>query len=276
MKCLFLSVLKRLIHFIYFGYFISLFAALIIIAFPFTMLFLLLPKKACDTAMFHMMKLGSFLLFIFSGIIPQNIHRKKINFSKSYIIIPTHKSYIEAASIYTSIPSIFKTLGKKELEKTPVYGLIFKTVCISVDRSSLTARALSFRKMKNELEKGLSIIIFPEGTFTDIPGNILLPFQDGSFTLAIMQQTDLLPVLYPDSCARMHPSKFTQMTPGTNRAVFLPEISVSGLQKKDMQHLKEYTQLYMQSCLDHLLSNNAESVWGFAQDFQKNNSILPV
>ena len=98
--------------------------------------------------MFRMMQGGSRLLFLMSGIIPKNIHRKHIDFSKSYIIIPSHKSYIEAASIYTSIPTLFKTLGKKEIERTPIYGLIFKTVCITVDRSSLSARALSFRKMK--------------------------------------------------------------------------------------------------------------------------------
>jgi 1-acyl-sn-glycerol-3-phosphate acyltransferase len=137
--------------------------------------------------MFRMMKLSSNILCICSGITPKNIGRDHIDFKQSYIIIPTHKSYIEAATLYTSIPSLFKTLGKKELEKVPVYGLIFKTVCISVDRSSLTARALSFRKIKNELEQGLSVTIFPEGTFKDIPDNQLLPFQDGSFTLAIMQ-----------------------------------------------------------------------------------------
>lgn len=224
--------------------------------------------------MFRMMKLGSNMLFIFSAIIHKNIHRKKIDFSKTYIIIPTHKSYIEAASIYASIPTLFKTLGKKELEKAPIYGLIFKTVCISVDRSSLSARALSYRKMKNELEQGLSITIFPEGTFEDIPHQKLLAFQDGCFTLAIMQKTDLLPILYLDSCERMPPSKYMHMSPGVNRAVFLPAISVSGLQKKDLQQLKNYTQNYMQCCLDYIIQYDTKGVWDFAIEFQKNNSIL--
>lgn len=270
---LFLHVLKIGLQFIYFLYFTLLFAILIIIFVPFTFLFLLLPKKICDVSMFRMMKLGSNILFLCSGILPKNIHREKIDFSKSYIIIPTHQSYIEAASIYTSIPALFKTLGKKELEKTPLYGFIFKTVCISVDRSSLSARALSFRKMKNELEQGLSIVIFPEGTFKDIPQANILPFQDGSFTLAVMQQTDLLPILYLDSVKRMHPSKYIKMSPGINRAVFLPPVAAAGLQKKDVQDLKAFTQSYMQSCLDFIRENNTDSVWDFAMQYQKNNPI---
>lgn len=266
-------MLKKGLQFIYFLYFALLFATLIIISFPFTFIALLLPKKLCDMVMFRMMQGGSRLLFLMSGIIPKNIHRKHIDFSKSYIIIPSHKSYIEAASIYTSIPTLFKTLGKKEIERTPIYGLIFKTVCITVDRCSLSARALSFRKMKQELEQGLSITIFPEGTFDDTPHTRLLPFQDGCFTLAIMQQTDLLPILFLDSTNRMHPSKITQMTPGLNRSVFLPSISVLDLQKKDLPALKTYTQLYMQQCLDFILQHGPDQVWHFAHQYLQNNAI---
>lgn len=224
--------------------------------------------------MFRMMKTGSNILLVGSGIFPKNLYRSETDFSKPYIIIPTHKSYIEAASLYSSIPVLFKTLGKKELEKVPVYGLIFKTVCISVDRSSLSARALSFRKIKTELEEGMSVTIFPEGTFKDLPDHHLLPFQDGCFTLAIMQQTDLLPVIYPDSCARMHPSKFTQMSPGVNRAVFLPPVSVKGLQKKDLQPLKNYTYLYMQGCFNFISMHDSGSVYEYALQYQKNNPLL--
>ena len=59
---------------------------------------------------------------------PKNYHRSKIDFSKSYIITPNHQSFIDAAIIYTSIPQLFKSLGKKEIEKTPIYGIIYKMV----------------------------------------------------------------------------------------------------------------------------------------------------
>lgn len=226
--------------------------------------------------MFRLMKFGANTLFILSGIFPKNFHRQKIDFDKSYIIIPNHSSYIDAASIYTSIPNVFKTLGKKEIEKVPIYGIIFKAVCITVDRSSLAARALSFRRMKNELESGLSIVIFPEGTFADTPPSHLLPFQDGCFTLAIMQKTDLLPILYLDACNRMHPSRFAEMSIGYNRAVFLPSLSVKNLEKGDVQNFKRYVQNYMQSCMDFIRAQNAEEVWNFALEYQKQHVFSRV
>jgi len=269
-----MNVFKQALGLFYFLYFALIVAIFILIAFPFTFLLFLFPSKVGDSFMFYVVKLGCYFLTWAGGMIPQNIHRKKVDFSKPYITIPTHSSYLDAANIYTALPKLFKALGKKELEKTPLYGRIFKAVCISVDRSSLLARATSFRKMKQELERGLSIVIFPEGTFQDEPTKELLPFQDGSFTLALLQKTDLLPLLFIDSSKRMHPSKITKLSMGKNRAIFLPPIPIQNIEKKDVEKLKNFTQNYMQSCLHFIDENNTDDVWNFAQQFQKNNSIL--
>jgi 1-acyl-sn-glycerol-3-phosphate acyltransferase len=223
--------------------------------------------------MFWLLKIISNLWFLLIGIFPFNYNIKKVNFSKSYIITPNHQSFLDAAIIYTSIPHLFKTLGKKEIEKAPFYGVIYKAVVITVDRSSLAARATSFRKMKTELEKGNSIAIFPEGTFSDTPLPNLLPFQDGCFSLAILQQVDILPVLFIDASKRLHPSKLIRFSPGLNRTIYLPPISCTGLEKKDMEALKNYTQQYMQACLNYCRINNKKSVWQFALNWQNENSI---
>ncbi|HMN32333.1 MAG TPA: lysophospholipid acyltransferase family protein [Chitinophagaceae bacterium] len=220
------------------------------------------------------MKLSANILLFTTGLIPTNLFRKKVDFSKTYIIIPNHSSYLDAVNIYTAMPKIFKSLGKKELENVPVYGTIFKTVCISIDRSSLKARALSFRKMKAELERGISILIFPEGTFPDEPRNDLLPFLDGCFSLAIMQQVELLPVLFQDSSNRIHPSNILKISIGKNRSIFLPPISTNQLQKDDIEKLKLFTQNYMQSCKDFLAGNEPSQLWNYAMEYQKNHSIL--
>lgn len=265
----------KIIQIIYFVYFVIIFAVLILIAFPITLLASFFPnKKFIDYFMFYLLKLGANLLLIISGIIPKNIFRERVDFTKPYIIIPNHSSYMDAVNIYTSIPRIFKSLGKAELEKIPVYGKIFKTVCISVDRSSLKARALSFRKMKEELEKNYSILLFPEGTFHDEPSMQLLPFQDGCFSLAIMQQSDLLPVLFLDSAKRIHPSKLYRMSMGKSRSLFLPPISTSALSKNDIEKLKQFTQNYMQTCIYFLQENKQSELWDFALEYQKNNPIL--
>lgn len=223
--------------------------------------------------MFWLMKIISNCWFILCGMFPINYNRRKINFSKSYIITPNHQSFIDAAIIYTSIPHVFKTLGKIEIRKAPIYGLIYKTVVITVDRSSMTARAASFRKMKSELDNGNSIVIFPEGTFSNTPQPNLLPFQDGAFSLAIMQQVAILPVLILDASERLHPSKLLQFTPGLNRTVFLPPISCEGLDKNDVASLKQYSEKYMQDCLNFARSTKISAVWNFAIKWQETHTI---
>lgn len=232
-----------------------------------------MPKKGRDYGMFWVLKIISNAWFILIGMFPKNYNRNKIDFSKSYLIAPNHQSFMDAAIIYTSIPQLFKTLGKAEVSKAPIYGVIFKMVCITVDRSSVTAKANSFRRMKKEMDEGISMLVFPEGTFTNTPQNELVDFQNGAFALAHMQQVDILPMLFLDTAKRMHPSKLYQVTPGWNRAVFLPPISTKGFDKADLDLLKKYTQNYMQLCLNFCREKNVEDVWNFAVTWLKNNPI---
>lgn len=265
--------MKNLVYLPYFIYVSILFIVLIVLSFPITLCLLLLPESIKDIGMFWLMKIISNLWFILIGMIPLNYHRRKIDFSKSYIIAPNHQSFIDAATIYTSIPHVFKTLGKIEIEKAPIYGVIYKTVVITVDRSSMTAKAASFRKMKKELDKGNSLVIFPEGTFSNTATNQLLPFQDGCFSLAIMQKVDILPILFLDTAKRLHPSKLMQFTSGMNRAVYLPPIVCHHLEKDKIESLKKYTHDYMQACLDFCREKNPNAVWEFALLWQKNNQL---
>jgi len=264
-------VLKKIVQIPYFLYVSFWFILLILISFPITLVLILLPNGMRDRGMFWLMKTISYLWFVLSGILPRNINRSKVDFSKRYIITPNHQSFIDAATIYTSIPNLFKTLGKIELEKTPIYGLIYKTVVITVDRSSLAAKAMSFRKMKLEMDKGISITIFSEGTFPDQPSPKLQPFQAGGYSLAILQQVDILPLLYLDAAYRMHPSQVWNMTPGIHRAVFLPLLSTLGLDKQHAAPLKDYAELYMQHCLDYCRQNKVSDVWEIAELWLKNN-----
>jgi len=266
-------LLKNILYLPYFVYVALLFILLIISVFPITLILLLFPSSITDPCMFWLMKIISNSWFVLIGMIPRNYNKRKVDFSRSYIITPNHQSLLDAAVIYTSIPRVFKTLGKIELRKAPIYGIIYKAVVITVDRSSMTARAASFRKMKTALDHGNSLVIFPEGTFSNTVINDLLPFQDGCFSLAIMQQVDILPVLFLDTSKRMHPSKFYQCTPGWNRTVYLPPVACIGLDKKMVAPLKQLTQNYMQACLDYSREKGVHGVWEFALLWQKNNPL---
>jgi 1-acyl-sn-glycerol-3-phosphate acyltransferase len=264
---------RNTLHILHFVYAVFWFIVLIVCSFFITLILLLFPEPIRDKGMFGLMKLISHTWFVLCGFIQRNYHHDKIDFSQSYIITPNHQSYLDAAIIYTTIPGVFKTLGKVEIEKAPIYGLIYKTVVITVDRSSVTAKANSFRRMKKELEKGLSIVIFSEGTFPPEPQSTLMPFQQGGYSLAHMQKTSILPVLFLDAADRMHPSKLWKTKPGMNRSVFLPPLAADLIQKAEAASIKRYAETYMQSCLDFCRTHSVDEVWNYALLWQKNNPI---
>jgi 1-acyl-sn-glycerol-3-phosphate acyltransferase len=88
------------------------------------------------------------------------------------------------------------------------------------------------------LRKGISVLVFPEGTFNET-GLPLAPFFDGAFRIAIETATPLKPVLILDTYDRMPYHTPFSLNPGQSRAVFLDEIPVKGLTPEDIPALKE-------------------------------------
>jgi 1-acyl-sn-glycerol-3-phosphate acyltransferase len=109
----------------------------------------------------------------------------------------------------------------------PVFGFIYKYSVVAVNRSSPANRAASIRILKSILSKGISIMVFPEGTF-NMGGEPLKEFYDGAFRVAIETQTPIKPVLFLDNYDRMHYRNIFSLTPGRCRIVYLNEIGIEG------------------------------------------------
>ena len=92
--------------------------------------------------------------------------------------------------------------------------------------------------MRSVLKKGISIIVFPEGTFNMTP-NPLKDFYDGAFRVAIETQMPVKPILFLNTYDRMNYKSIFSLNPGKSRAIFLEEILVEGLTQKDVAMLKQ-------------------------------------
>jgi len=174
------------------------------------------------------------LVFIFH----KNIYIQEPRKDQSYIFIANHISYLDAALIPKTFRRPVRPLGKAEMAKIPVFGFIYGNVIVAVDRSSTANRARSVRILKSVLEKGISVLVFPEGTF-NTSHRPLKEFYDGAFRIAIETGTPIKPVLLLNAYDRMHYQSIFSLNPGKSRSVFLPEVSVEGLTIKDVGLLKE-------------------------------------
>lgn len=174
-----------------------------------------------------------FLIFIRH----KNIYLEPMK-DQSYIFVANHISYLDAAVIPKTFRMPLRPLGKVEMAKIPVFGFIYKYVIVTVDRSSAHNRAQSVLLLKSILRKGISVLVFPEGTF-NMTGGPLKDFYDGAFRVAIETNTPIKPVLLLDTFDRLHYRSIFSMNPGRSRAVFLPAIPVDGLGLKEVSALRE-------------------------------------
>lgn len=172
-------------------------------------------------------------VFIFHKEIYETPH----DTNKQYIFVANHISYLDIPPVVLAIHQPVRALGKAEMTKIPIFGWIYKATAIQVNRSNAAQRSKSVRALKAALSKGLSIIMFPEGTFNETQ-KPLKEFYDGAFRIAIETQTNIQPLLLIDTLERLHFKSIFSLTPGKNRVVYLQEISVQGLSSKDLQQLK--------------------------------------
>lgn len=155
-----------------------------------------------------------------------------------YIFIANHSSYMDIPALVRCMHQPVRVLGKYEMVKYPVFGIIYRAAAIVVDRSSTEKRAKSVRALKAALKHGVSIFLFPEGTFNETAAP-LKDFFDGAFRIAIETQTPIKPLLFIDTPERMHWRGFFKLTPGKSTVVYMDEIDVSSYTMRDVAILKQ-------------------------------------
>jgi len=165
---------------------------LIILAFVLTIIlgvpvYILSFNKKNYKYAYKLIRLWCFGMFFGMGLRYEliNLTDKKIDKSKQYVVISNHTSIMDImlpCILFPNHPLCY--VGKKELVKIPIFGTIYKRICVMVDRSSARSRADVYRRCAEKMEEGNSIVIFPEGGVPDDTSIVLDEFKDGAFTLS--------------------------------------------------------------------------------------------
>ena len=238
----------RMLQLIYCVYALIMFCLIMFIILPFVFLSLLFGKIKGGNLIYKLCTTWARVWYFFVGIRHKEIYESPLDKKKQYIFIANHISYMDIPALVRSSRQPRRALGKKEMVHWPVFGWIYRSAAVLVDRSSPEKRAKSVRALKSAIDHGISIFIFPEGTFNET-GKPLKDFFDGAFRIAIETQTPILPIIFPDTIHRMHYRGFFELLPGICRTIFLKEIAVTGLQMKDLHILKESARIQMEEAL---------------------------
>lgn len=216
---------------------------------PFTAFLLVIFPLVVIASFFGRIRGGNFIyrlchawtdfVLLMLGIFHRNIFEGPHDKTREYVFVFNHISFLDIPILFKTIRGQqFRILGKAEMAKIPLFGFIYRNAVVMVERDDPQKRARSVRQLKSILQKEISVIISPEGTF-NTTGKPLKDFYDGAFKVAIETQTAIKPILLLDAYDRMHYRSLFTLNPGRSRAVYLNEVNVEGLTLNDVASLKE-------------------------------------
>ncbi|WP_316811504.1 lysophospholipid acyltransferase family protein [Pedobacter heparinus] len=192
------SILKQ-VHRVYSVFIILLFALLF---YPF---YYLSAKNTKTYGLLNRLrKLNSSMCAFFIGVIFRFSFEEPLSDDQTYIYCANHTSNLDIMILCCLARGRFHFMGKDELLKNPVLKIFFQTIDIPVNRESKISAFRAFKRAGENLEKGMSLIIFPEGRIDDehYPPK-LMSFKNGPFRLAIEKKTAIVPVSLTNIWKRM-------------------------------------------------------------------------
>jgi 1-acyl-sn-glycerol-3-phosphate acyltransferase len=102
---------------------------------------------------------------------------------ESYILVSNHASILDIPALISAAPFPVRFLAKKSLLWFPIFGwVMYFSGHLLIERQSTKSAFGSLKKASSLLQKGISIIVFPEGTRS--PDGEVKEFKRGAFLLA--------------------------------------------------------------------------------------------
>ncbi len=234
-----MSILRKLIGAIHLLWGILVFVSGMLITLPFVLMaaFLFKGSRAIQIIFFFLNIWGYWIMLL--CFMPVWVYGKeKLKKGQSYVYISNHNSYLDAPIIVIANKAGFKALGKIEMMKIPVFSMIYSKVCVLIDRSSKESRAASVAQLREEIEKGTSIHIFPEGTMNRNEEIPLTDFYDGAFRLAIETQTPIVPIAIINARKLLPRDNALAIKPGKVYCHFLEPVPVNKYTADSLIELK--------------------------------------
>jgi fatty-acyl-CoA synthase len=119
--------------------------------------------------------------------------REHLDGSHASVLLANHASYLDVVVLLAAIPVDFRFVAKRELRRAPVVGSVIRRVHhLTVERAAGSQSVADAERITAALRSGMSVLVFPEGTFGRSPG--ILPFRLGAFKSAVETGVPVVPV----------------------------------------------------------------------------------
>ncbi len=160
---------------------------------------------------------------------------EKLDIHVPRVYLSNHQSAFDIFALLAHLPVHFKFVLKQELMKIPFLGTAMRRArYIAIDRADPRKALRSMHEAAERVKKGVSVLIFPEGT-RSMDGR-LQPFRKGGFHLALMSGCDLVPIAILNS-RDINPKGSFRIRKGAFKMRIGDPIPIGGYSKRDIDRL---------------------------------------
>jgi 1-acyl-sn-glycerol-3-phosphate acyltransferase len=180
------------------------------------------------------------------------------------VVVANHCSFADVG-LLSFFPWEMKWLSKRTIFYIPAIGTgMWVAGDVPLDRGNRDSAKFAMSKMKEWLELGANVMIFPEGTRSE--DGKMGEFKDGAFRLAIETQSDILPCAVVGTSNALRKGSW-KMNPAKGRVMCGNPISTKGMTMDNVEKLKTQVRIVIvQMC------NEMEKVTGISAE-SKNVSL---
>ena len=159
---------------------------------------------------------------------------------QSYVVTGNHTSNLDIPVILGCLPVPARFLAKRELFRVPLLGGGMRGLyMVETDRrAGPAAHRAIHEQVARAIGKGLSLMIFPEGTRSQ--DGDLLPFKKGAFRIAVDNDMPVLPVTIVGARAAWE-AHSKLIRGGPVRLVIHEPIPTTGLDRTELDDLRDRT-----------------------------------
>lgn len=237
------------------GYGLIIFTFLFIIVFPFLLIPIFFKKQFRLVGVLN--RWWARALFFLVGIPCSVIYKTRLEAGRQYIFCPNHFSYLDIAAMgLNSHDSIF--VGKNDMENIPLFGFMYRSLHITVDRTKLKSRYSSMLRTLGALDEGKSLVIFPEGGIMTEKDPVMSKFKDGAFRASIEKQIHIVPVTIPYNWIILPPDEFL-LRWRPLKIIFHEPIDPSAYTMKELDMLKGKVKTTIETELHQYLAHENRS-----------------
>ncbi|MCQ2539306.1 MAG: 1-acyl-sn-glycerol-3-phosphate acyltransferase [Acetatifactor sp.] len=117
------------------------------------------------------------------------------------LYVGNHRSFFDVVLSLSYFPSTTGYVSKIETKKVPILRLWMKNIhCLFLDRQNIKEGLKTILEGVEEVKKGISLCIFPEGTRNKV-NDSFLPFHEGSFKIAEKGGVPIVPMTLVNTAA---------------------------------------------------------------------------